>query len=87
MAELVCVQDYEQLIAAKHFGVLWTESILDAAWLRRHKLTTIILPKNLNYFYNQTNQNNCLYDMALDHGFPTRGEYKIQHILKTNFNM
>lgn len=85
--EHVCVLDYKQIIAAKYSGLLWAQSILDAAWLRRHKLTAIILPTNCTYFYSQAHQNNCLYDMALDHGFLPRGEYKIQHILKTNFNM
>lgn len=77
----VCVEDYEQIIAAKHFGLLWAQSVLDAAW------TAIILPTNSNYFYSLTHQSNCLYDMALDHGFLTREECKSQHISKTNFNI
>lgn len=83
----VCVEDYEQIIAAKRFGLLWAQSILDVAWLRRCKLTLIIWSTNSNYFYSQIHQSNCLYDMALDHGFLIRREYKSQHILKTNFNI
>lgn len=83
----VCVEDYEQIIAAKHFGLLWAQSILDASWLIGHELTANILLTTSNYFYSQTHQSNCMYDTVLDHGFLTRGKYKSQHILKTNFNM